>query len=86
MDVKRDNRRALPIKNPVAWRGQLIGLLCWIGAFSYVIYNYLAYLFAVQFSWLFILYLNLVVFSLYALVALLISAVKRDRFILRVMR
>jgi hypothetical protein len=54
----------------LAWRGKLIGLLCWIGALLFVLYNFFAYLFAMPFGWTFPGYLALVVLSLYTLIGL----------------
>jgi hypothetical protein len=55
----------------LAQRGKLIGLLFWPGALFYVTYNYIAYAFAMPFTWLFALYLVLVALSVYALIHLL---------------
>lgn len=54
----------------LAWRGRLIGLLCWTGALYYVLYNYLAYVFALPLSWAFLAHLILVVLSVYTLIGL----------------
>src|SRR5512134_1119176 len=35
----------------LAWRGKLIGLLCWVGALFFVLYNYIAYVFAMPLNW-----------------------------------
>ena len=51
-------------------RGKLIGLLFWPGALFYPIYNYLAYLFALPHSILFVPLLALAVLSVYALIGL----------------
>jgi hypothetical protein len=51
-------------------RGRLIGLLFWPGALLYVFYNYVAYLFAMQFNFLFLLYLSLVTLSAYTIIGL----------------
>lgn len=55
----------------LAWRGKLIGLLCWTGALFFVFYNYTAYVFAMPLNWAFPLHLVLMTLSAYALVALL---------------
>lgn len=54
----------------LAWRGKLIGLLCWPGALFFVFYNYTAYVFAMPFNWMFPMHLILMMLSVYALVAL----------------
>ena len=54
----------------LAWRGKLIGLLCWTGALFFVYYNYTAYVFAMPLNWAFPLHLVLVTLSAYSLVAL----------------
>lgn len=54
----------------LAWRGKLIGLLFWLGAILYGLYNYIAYLFGMPFQGLFFLYLAIVVLSIYTLIAL----------------
>lgn len=54
----------------LAWRGKLIGLLCWPGALFFVTYNYIAYVFAMPLNWLFILHLAQVVLSVYTLIGL----------------
>jgi hypothetical protein len=66
----------LPILLGSMWlarRGSLAGLLCWPGALFFVLYNYLAYIFVVPLSWAFMVYLGLVVLSLYTLVGLIAS-------------
>lgn len=63
----------LPVLLASIWltkRGKLIGLLSCPGAFLYIIYNYLAYLFGMPFGWITILYLLLVTLSVWAIVAL----------------
>ena len=52
-------------------RDSLIGLLCWPGALLFVLYNYIAYVFALPLNMLFLLHLSLVMLSLYALFYLL---------------
>jgi hypothetical protein len=54
-----------------AWRGKLIGLLCWPGALFFVTYNYVAYVFGMPLNWAFILHLILVMLSVYTLTGLL---------------
>jgi hypothetical protein len=54
----------------LAWRGKLIGLLCWTGALFFVLYNYVAYAFAMPVHWAFLLHLALVMLSLYTLIGL----------------
>lgn len=60
----------LPGSMWLAWRGKLIGLLCWPGALFFVLYNYIAYIFALPFSWVFLLHLALVTTSVYTLIGL----------------
>ena len=55
----------------LAWRGKLIGLLCWMGALFFVSYNYIAYVFAMPLNWAFLLHLVLVVLSVYTLIGLI---------------
>jgi hypothetical protein len=57
----------------LAWRGKLIGLLCWEGALFFVLYNYIAYVFAMPLNWAFLFYLALLVLSVYTLIALVAS-------------
>ena len=57
----------------LAQRGKLIGLLCWPGTLVYVFYNYMAYVFAVPLNRVFLLYLALVVMSVYTLIGLVAS-------------
>jgi hypothetical protein len=57
----------------LAWRGKLIGLLCWPGALFFVLYNYIAYVFALPFNWGFLLHLALTMLSLYTLTGLVAS-------------
>lgn len=54
----------------LAWRGKLIGLLCWPGALFFVLYSYLAYVFAMPPGWAFLIHLVLVMLSAYALIRL----------------
>ncbi len=56
-----------------ARRGKLIGLLCLPGALFYVVYNYVAYVFAMPISILSLLYLALVVLSAYTLIRIVVS-------------
>jgi len=55
----------------LAWRGRLVGLLCWTGALFFVFYNYLAYVFAVPLYWALLVYLMLVALSGYTLLGLI---------------
>jgi hypothetical protein len=53
----------VPILLGAMWltrRGKLVGLLFWPGALMYVLYNYIAYVFGMPVSWVFISYLALV--------------------------
>lgn len=52
------------------WRGKLIGLFFWSGAIFFMLYNYIAYVFAMPFNWVFLLHLALVTLSLYTLIGL----------------
>jgi len=61
----------------LAWRGRLIGLLCWPGALFFVLYLYLIYLFALPFGPAFALDLGLVALSLYTLLDL-VAAIDGD--------
>ena len=54
----------------LARRGRLLGLLFWPGALFYPLYNYLAYLFALPHTVLFVPYLALVTLSVYTLIGL----------------
>lgn len=66
----------LPILLGAIWaarRGRLLGLLFWPGALFFVIYNYLAYIFALPASWVYLLHLLIAVLSVYALAGLLAS-------------
>lgn len=63
----------LLISMGLTWRGQLLGLLCWPGALFFVLYNYLVYLVALPLSWSLLLYLALVMLSVYSLIALVAS-------------
>jgi len=63
----------LPILAASLWwarRGKLVGLLCWPGALIFVLYNYLAYTFGTQPSWVLFGYLSLVALSLFIVVGL----------------
>jgi hypothetical protein len=55
----------------LAWRGKLVGLLCWTGALFFVSYNYIAYAFAMPLNWAFLLHLVLVALSVYTLIGLI---------------
>ena len=54
----------------LALRGRLIGLLFWVGALFFILYNYIAYVYAMPLNWAFPGYLFLVVLSVYSLVGL----------------
>ena len=63
----------LPILLGSIWaskRGKLLGLLFWTGALFFGFYNSIAYVFALPFSWGFLLHLILVVMDVYTLIAL----------------
>jgi len=57
----------------LAWRGKLVGLLCWTGALFFVLYNYIAYVFAMPLNWAFLLHLTLAMLSAYTLSGLVAS-------------
>lgn len=57
----------------MAWRGRLVGLLCWPGALLFVLYSYIAYLIALPFSAAFPLHLALVILSAHTLFELTAS-------------
>jgi hypothetical protein len=57
----------------LAWRGKLVGLLCWAGALFFVLYNYIAYVFAMPLNWAFLFHLALAMLSVYTLIALVAS-------------
>ncbi len=64
----------LPILLGSMWlasRGKWIGLLCWPGALFFVFYTYTVYILAVPLSWIFLLYLALVMSSALTLIRLL---------------
>jgi len=66
----------LPILLGSMWlarRGKLIGLLCWPGALSYVLYIYIVYVIGVPFGVLFLPYLFLVTLSAYTLIGIVAS-------------
>ena len=66
----------LPILLGSMWfvrRGKLIGLLFWPGALMFVLYNYIAYVFATPPSWVFLAYLALLTSSAYTLIGLVAS-------------
>jgi len=54
----------------LARRGKLIGLLCWIGALFFEVYNEMAYVFAMPPGWAFLAHLILAVSGVYSLIAL----------------
>jgi len=66
----------LPILLGSMWatqRRKLLGLLFWTGAIFFILYNSLAYVFALPFSWIFLYHLVAVVLSMYTLIILLLS-------------
>ena len=66
----------LPILLGSMWasrRGKLLGLLLWTGALLFGFWNNIAYVFALPFSWGFLLHLILVVLGVYTLIALVAS-------------
>jgi hypothetical protein len=66
----------LPILLGSMWlarRGELLGLLCWPGALLYVAYVYLANAIGVPFGVLFLVYVALVVLSVYTIIGLVAS-------------
>jgi hypothetical protein len=54
-------------------RCKLVGLLFWPGALLFVIYNYLIYVLAIPLNWVFLLYLTLIVSSVYTIILLATS-------------
>jgi hypothetical protein len=62
----------------LARRGRLSGLLLWPGALLYVLYNYLAYVFGLPFSILFLPHLALVALSAYTVVGLVAAIERRE--------
>lgn len=56
-----------------ARRAKLIGLLLWQGAIVYNMYNFIAYIYALPFSWRTIIYLSLVGLDSYILTKLVVS-------------
>jgi hypothetical protein len=74
----------LPILLGSMWlarRGKLIGLLFWPGALMYVLYDHIAYVYALPLSWILLLHMALLTLSAYTTIALVASidgeAVKR---------
>jgi hypothetical protein len=57
----------------LAWRGKLIGLLCWPGAIFYILYVYFPYIMCVPFNILFLPYLILFSLSIYTLIGIIVS-------------
>jgi hypothetical protein len=57
----------------LAWRGKLIGLLCWPGAIFYILYVYFPYIICVPFNILFLPYLILFSLSIYTLIGIIVS-------------
>jgi len=58
-------------------RGKLVGLLLWPGGLLYVLYNYIAYLFGMPFSFPTFVYLALVLLSAYLLFDILVNIDKK---------
>src|SRR5512138_1708836 len=56
----------------LAWRGKLIGLLCWPGALFFALYNYIAYAVAMPLGWVLLVDIVLVMLSVYALISLVL--------------
>lgn len=56
-----------------ARRGQLIGLLFWPGALFFIVYHSIVYVYAMPLSWLFPLYITLLVLSVYSLIGLVVG-------------
>jgi hypothetical protein len=54
----------------LARRSKLAGLLFWLGALLYIVYNAIAYAVAMPFTWQFVVYLAQVALSAYAIVRL----------------
>ncbi len=64
----------LPILLGSIWltqREKLVGLLCWPGALLYVLYNYIAYAVGIPFSWPSLVFLALILLSVYTIFHLL---------------
>lgn len=57
----------------LAWRGRPVGLLAWPGALLFVLYTYIAYVFAIPMGPAFLAHLAIVLLSAYTLVALVAS-------------
>ena len=57
----------------VARRGKLIGLLFWPGALFFIVYHSIVYVYAMPFSWIYLLYIALLVLSVYTLIGLVAS-------------
>ena len=63
----------LLVSMALARRGKLIGLLFWPGALFFVVYNAIAYVFALPAGWPFLLYLLLLALAVYTLIGLVAS-------------
>jgi len=63
----------LLVSMALARRGKLIGLLFWPGALLFVVYNAIAYVFALPAGWPFLLYLLLLALAVYTLIGLVAS-------------
>jgi len=51
-------------------RNRLIGLLFWPGALFFIVYHFIVYVFAMPLSWMYLLYITLLVLSVYTLIGL----------------
>jgi hypothetical protein len=54
----------------LARQGKLIGLLFWPGALLFAVYHSIAYVYALPLSWIFLLYVLLLVLSVYTMIGL----------------
>ena len=66
----------LPILLASMWfahRSKLVGLLFWPGALFFVIYHFIVYIYVMPLSWMFLLYITLLVLSIYAMISLVAS-------------
>ena len=70
---------ALPLMVVASWlsgRGSMAARLVWFGGLAYLLYTYIFFAFDMRFNSLFLVYVALVAFSLYALIGGLVSADK----------
>ena len=66
----------LPILLISMWftrRNKLIGLLFWPGALFFIVYHFIVYVFAMPLSWMYLLYITLLVLSVYTMIGLVAS-------------